>query len=98
MSLIRRTWTPTAADEWTKEDWYAIVISPLAYIGLAVGIALSLLLLPIGFIVLAVTMVLIILMHWIINPKLNTISEDYEKKQKQYLEQLEKIERWEDIK
>ncbi len=98
MSLIRRTWTPTAADEWTKEDWYAIVISPLAYIGLAVGIALSLLLLPIGFIVLAVTIVLIILMHWIINPKLNTISEDYEKKQKQYLEQLEKIERWEDIK
>ncbi len=98
MDLIRRKWTPTAADEWTKEDWYAIVISPLAYIGLAVGVTLSILLLSVGFIVLGITIVLIILMHWIINPKLKTISEEYEKKQKQYLEELEKIERWEDFK
>ena len=29
MALIRRNWTPADADDWTKEDWYAIVISPL---------------------------------------------------------------------
>ena len=98
MAFIRRKWTPAAADEWTKEDWFAIVLSPLAYIGLAVGVALSVLLLKVGFIVLGVAVVLTALMHWVIDPKLKTISEDYEKKQKHYLEELEKIERWEDFK
>lgn len=32
----------------------------------------------------------------IIDPKLKAISEDYEIKQKQYLEDLERIARWED--
>lgn len=97
MPLIRRTWTPETADEWTREDWITIVISPLAYIGLAVGVALSIMLMPIGFIILGITTVLIVLMHWIINPKLKTISEEYEKQQKRYLENLEKTIRWEEI-
>lgn len=97
MALIRRKWTPAAADEWTKEDWFTIVLSPLAYIGLAVGVALSVLLLKVGFIVLGVAVLLTVLMHWVIDPKLRVISEDYEKKQKHYLEELEKIERWEEI-
>ena len=97
MALIRRKWTPAAADHWTREDWFAIVISPLTYVGLAVGIALSLLMLTVGFIVLGVTILLIILMHWIIDPKLKTISSDFEQKQKHYLEQLEKRERWEEV-
>lgn len=98
MPLIRRTWTPDTADEWTKEDWITIVISPLAYIGLAVGVALSIMLLPLGFVILGVTVALIVLMHWIINPKLEKISEEYEKKQKSYLENLEKTIRWEEVK
>jgi hypothetical protein len=97
MAFIQRKWTPVSADNWTKEDWYAIILSPLAYVGLAVGVALSLLLLKAGFIVLGVTIGIIIFMHWIIDPKLKTISEEFEKKQKNYLEQLEKIERWEEI-
>jgi hypothetical protein len=97
MAFIRRKWSPAEADGWAREDWFAIVLSPLAYVGLAVGIALSLLLIPIGFIVLGITIVLIILMHWIIGPKLKQISTDFETKQKHYLEDLEKIERWEDI-
>jgi hypothetical protein len=40
--------------------------------------------------------VLMLVMLWIIDPKLKAISEDYEAKQKQYLEDLEKIARWED--
>ena len=96
VSWIRRTWTPSAADEWTKEDWLAIVLSPLAYVGIAIGVAMSLLLLKIGFIILGITVVLIVVMHWIIDPKLRVISRDYEKKQKQYLEDLEKLERWEE--
>jgi len=97
MGLIRRQWTPEDADEWTKEDWIAIVISPLAYIALALGVALSLLLLKVGFLILALGILLTFLMVYVIDPKLSTISEEYEKKQKQYLEDLERIERWEEV-
>ena len=96
MALVRRHWTAAEADEWTREDWMAIVLSPLAYIGLAVGVAMSLLLLPIGFVVFAVTVVIIILMHWIIDPKLKAISKEYETRQKAYLERLERIVKWEE--
>jgi len=98
MALIRRKWTPQAANNWTKEDWMAILLSPLAYIGLTLGVAFSFLLLKVGFILLGATALVIILMHLIIDPKLKVISVDYEKKQKHYLEELEKIERWEEIK
>jgi len=98
MALIRRKWTPAAADEWTREDWIAIVLSPLAYITLAIGVALSMFLFKVGFIILGAAVVLKALMHWVIDPKLKMISEDYEKKQKHYLEELEKIIRWEEIK
>ena len=85
-------------DEWTKEDWISIILSPLAYIGFAVGVALSVLLLKVGFIILGMAVVITALMHWLIDPKLRMISEEYERKQKHYLEELEKIERWEDFK
>ncbi len=96
MSFIRRTWTAREADEWTKEDWITIVISPLCYIILTLGVIWSLLLQPIGFILLVAGGVLTFLMHWIIDPKLKSISEEYEKKQKEYLEELERLVRWED--
>jgi hypothetical protein len=37
------------------------------------------------------------LMHWVIDPKLKMISSEYEKKQHEYLEQLERNARWEEI-
>lgn len=98
MALIRRKWTPAAADEWAREDWITIVLSPLAYIALAIGVALSILLQNVGFIILGAAVVLTFLMHWVIDPKLKTISEEYEKRQKHYLEELEKTVRWEDTK
>lgn len=94
MSWIRREWTPADADEWTKEDWYAIAVSPLAYILLTVGTALSLLALPVGYLVLAAGILVTVLMHWIIDPKLKVVSGEYEKKQREYLEQLESAARW----
>lgn len=97
MPFIRREWTPAEADEWTREDAVAIILSPLAYVGLAVGVALSLLFLPIGYLILAVSVILIILMHWVINPKLRTLSNEYETKQKAYLNDLERTQRWEDV-
>jgi len=95
MAWIRRRWDPKAADEWTREDAVAIIISPLAYAALMVGTALSFLLLPIGFVILAAGLLLSGLLIWVINPKLDTISDEYEKKQQEYLHHLEKIMKWE---
>ncbi|MGQ9617697.1 MAG: hypothetical protein ACUVUG_01920 [Candidatus Aminicenantia bacterium] len=94
MRLIKREWKPEEADRWTKEDWLAIIISPLAYATLMVGLALSILLKLEGFIIFGIGIFLTFIMHWIIDPKLKAISEDYEKKQKNYIERLEKIVRW----
>jgi len=33
--------------------------------------------------------------YWVIDPKLRMISQEYEKKQKDYLKQLEEIQKWE---
>ena len=96
MSWIQRSWKAEEADEWTKEDLIACILSTMAYIGLAVGIALGLLLKLVGFIILGAAIIFIILMIYVIDPKLKSISSDYEKKQKEYIEDLDKIVRWED--
>jgi hypothetical protein len=96
MGLIRRKWTPKQADEWTREDMLAIILSPVIYCALMLGTALSMLLIPAGFVILAAGIILLAVMIYIIHPKLSTLSEDYEKKQKAYLQTLEKIVRWED--
>ncbi len=93
---IKRKWTPDEADEWSKEDWIAIILSPIAYILLMIGTAMSLLMMTEGFILLTLGIISTAIMLFIIDPKLSTISEDYEKKQKQYITELEKITRWED--
>ncbi len=96
MKLIKREWKPEEADKWSKEDWIVIVISPIAYATLMVGLALSLLFLKEGFIIFGIGIILTVLLHWIIDPKLRAISEEYEKKQKEYLERLQKIVKWEE--
>jgi multisubunit Na+/H+ antiporter MnhB subunit len=95
MNMIRRHWSPEDADEWGKEDWIAIVLSVISYILLTVGSALSFLLLPSGFITLGIGIVFTVFMYWVVDPKLRTISSEYEKKQKDYLRQLEYIQKWE---
>ncbi|CAM3353055.1 hypothetical protein [Rhodothermus bifroesti] len=95
MGWIRRSWTAAEADEWTKEDAIAIILSPLAYVTLTLGTALSLLLRWEGLVTLGVGIVLTALLHWVIDPKLKAISEEYEQRQKEYLQQLEKTVRWE---
>lgn len=94
--MIKREWTPEEADEWTKEDWVAIVLAPLAYIALMLGIAFSILAMPVGYVILAAGAILTALMHLVIDPKLRAVSEEYEKRQREYLEELERIERWEE--
>ena len=96
MAWIRRHWTPEEADEWKREDWIAIVLSTLSYLALTVGVALSLLMLTVGFIVLLSGIGLTLLLFLVIDPKLKAISSGYEKKQKEYLEGLERVQRWEE--
>jgi hypothetical protein len=95
-ALRRKGWTAKEADEWSWEDTITIVISPLIYVMLLVGGALSALLVPAGFVILAAGVVLLVVMARIINPKLSAISEAYEKKQKEYIEDLERKVKWED--
>jgi hypothetical protein len=95
MAWIRRKWTPEDADEWTKEDLLASILSPLAYIALTIGTALSMLALTIGFVILFFGIILSLAMYFVIDPKLHAISSEFEKKQQAYLKELEKIQRWE---
>lgn len=95
MSFIKRRWTPASADEWRKEDWLAIIFSSLSYVCLMVGGALSFLLIPLGFVILALGIGAALVMYWIIDPKLKTISSSYEQKQKDYLKKLDEIQKWE---
>lgn len=94
MPLIRRTWTAAEADKWTREDAFVIVLSPICYFALTLGIALAFLLRWEGFAISAASIVLIVWMHWIIDPKLKAISEEYEKNQQEYLRDLEDSVRW----
>ena len=96
MSWFKKHWTPEEADNWTKEDYISFVLSPLIYILIAIGVAFSLLLRWYGWVILGISIVLLVIMLKIIDPKLKAVSEDYEEKQKQYLEELEKITRWEE--
>ena len=98
MPFIKRKWTPDEADEWSKEEIYACIISPLAYVTLTIGIMLSLFLLWYGFIILIAGIILTFLLFYIIDPKLSVISDEYEKKQKEYLKILDKIIKWKEIK
>lgn len=96
MGWIQTKWTAEQADNWTKEDYLSFIISPLIYFLLAIGVALSLLLLWYGWVILGLSIVLLVVMIKVIDPKLKAVSRDYEVKQKKYLEDLEKIERWEE--
>lgn len=96
MSWIQTKWTAEQADNWTKEDYLTFIISPIVYFLLALGVTLSLLMLWYGWVIFGLSIILLIVMIRIIDPKLRAISEDYETKQKEYLEELEKIARWEE--
>lgn len=96
MGWIRRDWTPHEADEWSKEDWIAVVLSPFSYIFITMGLAMTFFLQPVGYILLAVGIVITIFLFWVIDPKLSVISSEYEKKQREYLKDLEQIQRWEE--
>jgi Na+/proline symporter len=94
-SFIKRDWTAEEADEWTREDWLTIVVSPLAYMALMVGAALALLKVWWGLALFIAGLALTGIMYWIIDPKLKAVSAEYETKQKEHLEHLDNVLKWE---
>jgi SSS family solute:Na+ symporter len=94
--LIRREWTPEEADSWSREDWIAIVLSPLVYAFVLIGLARLLLGMADGGLMLLAGIGLAAVMYWVIDPKLRAVSEEYEEKQAAYLVELERKLRWQD--
>ncbi len=96
MRLFKKEWTSAEADEWTIHDTVTVLISPVIYVIILVGFTMSVLLIPLGFAVLAAGAALFIIMIRIVNPKLTAVSKGYEKKQKEYIEDLERKVKWEE--
>jgi Na+/proline symporter len=94
--LIKRTWTAAEAEEWTREDWMVIVLSPLVMAFFMIGVASLLLLRPGGIMMTLGAVVGTGLIYWIIDPKLRAVSAEYEQRQAAYLEDLERGVRWEE--
>jgi hypothetical protein len=92
--LIRRTWTAEEADAWSREDWIAIVLSPIVYALLMIGVTKLLLLQTSGFTLTLAAIVGAGVIYWVIDPKLRAVSTDYESRQATYLETLERQIRW----
>jgi hypothetical protein len=80
--------------EWSREDVMACILSPLAYFLITVGTPLLLLNQWTGWLITFISLVVIAAMFIIIDPKLKALSEEFEKKQKGYLEELDKIIEW----
>jgi Zn-dependent membrane protease YugP len=94
--VFRRKWTAHEADEWTKEDYWAVVFSSLSYLLVTIGSALCFLLPVWGILLTGAGLVCAGVMYWIIDPKLRTISLEYEARQKEYLKELDRIMSWEE--
>jgi hypothetical protein len=96
MRLFRTRWTPHEADEWTREDYWAIVFSSISYVLMTVCIALLFVRPLWGVLSTIGSAVFAWLMYRVIDPKLRTLSEEYETKQKEYLHRLDKVMKWEE--
>jgi len=80
--------------EWSSEDLWACILSPLAYFTITAGVALLLLNQWTGYLLTFAGLALSAAMFYVIDPKLKALSADFEKKQKGYLEELDKIIEW----
>jgi solute:Na+ symporter, SSS family len=94
--LIRRTWTPEQTGDWTREDWIAVILSPLVFAALMIGVTKLLLLQPGGFLLIAAAVVGTGVIYWVIDPKLRAVSIEYEAQQEQYVKELEQRLRWQE--
>ena len=81
-------------EEWTSVDLWAVIFSSMSYFFLMMGAALCLLFPTSGIIALVCGGVFAGIMYWIIDPKLRATSGEYEARQLEYLEELERNMKW----
>jgi hypothetical protein len=94
--LIRRTWTAEEADDWSREDWIAIVLSPIVFALVLIGLTKMLLLQTGGVIMTVAAVAGAGVIYWVIDPKLRAVSAEYEARQAKYIESLERKLRWQE--
>ncbi|MCP4573512.1 MAG: Na+:solute symporter [bacterium] len=87
--FLRRDWTPEEADGWSREDWLVIVLSPVIFALLMIGVTKLLLLQPLGAAMVIAAVALTLFCYWLIDPKLRAVSGEYETRQAAYLDDLE---------
>ena len=80
--------------EWTHVDLIACIMSAVSYFCILVSMTLLLLNQWTGYALTALALISAVVMFFIIDPKLRKVSSDYEKKQKGYLEELDRIIEW----
>ena len=95
MSLFKKDWTAHDADRWTRHDFLACIFGVLAFTLVTVGVAGALLLQTWGFITLGLSVVFTWLTFKVIDPKLRALSRDFEDRQAEYLDAVERRNRWE---
>jgi small-conductance mechanosensitive channel len=95
MELLRKDWSPDQADEWTIHDLLASILSVVAYMLTAIGVAGALLLQAWGFVALVIGVASVVLMYRVIDPKLRAMSEAFAKRQDEFLKHVDKTTRWE---
>jgi len=92
--LIQTEWTVEEAQEWSREDWIAIVLSPVVYGLILFGLVHALLGRGSGFGLLLVALVLCVVIYRVIDPKLRAVSVEYEQRQAGYVSRLEQSMQW----
>ena len=88
--LIRRQWTADEAQSWTREDWIAIVLSPLVFAGVMFGLTGLLLMQAAGIWTLAAALAAWAILYYAIDPKLRAVSSEYETRQAGYIADVER--------
>jgi Na+/proline symporter len=91
---IRRHWSAEEAEDWSREDWIAIVLSPVVFACILFGLTKLLLLQWSGLWGLLGAIVGSVVIYWVIDPKLRAVSLDYETRQAGYIADLDRRLRW----
>jgi hypothetical protein len=93
--LIRREWTAADAQGWSREDWIAIILSPLVYGAVLFGLTRMLLRQSSGLWLMLAAVAGSVAIYWVIDPKLRAVSIEYEEHQAGYAAELDRRMRWE---
>jgi len=92
--LIKRRWSAREAQEWTREDWIAILLSPAVFACLMFGLTRTLLMQPAGIGILLAAVAGAAVIYWVIDPKLRAVSAEYELSQAGYIADLDRRVGW----